>query len=123
MSRPWRPPRCREHPQLWEPQYTYNTRGNMAMTGSSNSCRGAGPASNSCRGAGPAEVTEPPPHFQGGPGAASQVLAQVHIALVEGNSCRGAGPAEVTEPPPHFQGGPGAASQVLAQVHIALVEG
>ena len=53
---------------------TYNTRGNMAMTGSSNSCRGAGPA----------EATEPPPHFRGGPGAASQVLAQVHIALVEG---------------------------------------
>ena len=74
MSRPWRPPRCREHHQLWKPQYTYNTRGYMAMTGSSNSCRGAGPA----------EATEPPPHFQGGPGAASQVLAQVHIALVEG---------------------------------------
>ena len=74
MSRPWRPPRCREHHQLWKPQYTYNTRGDMAMTGSSNSCRGAGPA----------EATEPPPHFQGGPGAASQVLAQVHIALVEG---------------------------------------
>ena len=71
---PWRPPRYREHHQLWKPQYTYNTRGNMAMTGSSNSCRGAGPA----------EATEPPPHFQGGPGAASQVLAQVHIALVEG---------------------------------------
>ena len=74
MSRPWRPPRCREHHQLWMPQYTHNTRGDMAMTGSSNSCRGAGPA----------EATEPPPHFQGGPGAASQVLAQVHIALVEG---------------------------------------
>ena len=29
-------------------------------------------------------ATEPPPHFQGGPGAASQVLAQVHITLVEG---------------------------------------
>ena len=42
MSRPWRPPRCREHHQLWKPQYTYNTRGNMAMTGSSNSCRGEG---------------------------------------------------------------------------------
>ena len=74
MSRPWRLPRCREHHQLWKPQYTYNTRGDMAMTGSSNSCRGAGPA----------EATEPPPHFQGGPRAASQVLAQVHIALVEG---------------------------------------
>ena len=74
MTRPWRPPRCREHHQLWKPQYTHNTRGNMAMTGSSNYCRGAGPA----------EATEPPRHFQGGPGAASQVLAQVHNALVDG---------------------------------------
>ena len=46
----------------------------MAMTGSLNKYRGAGPA----------EATELPPHFQGAPGAASQVLAQVHIALVEG---------------------------------------
>ena len=38
----------------------------MAMTGSLNYYRGAGPA----------EATEPPPHFQGGPGAASQVLVQ-----------------------------------------------
>ena len=30
------------------------------------------------------EATELPPHFQGGHGAASQVLAYVHIALVEG---------------------------------------
>ena len=37
---------------------------------------------NKYRGAGPAEATESPPHFQGGPGAASQVLA--HIALIEG---------------------------------------
>ena len=62
---PWRPLCCREHHQPWKPQYTYNTRGNMAMTGSLNQYRGAGLA----------KATEPPPHFQGGPGAASQVLA------------------------------------------------
>ena len=39
--------------------------GDMAMTGSLNDYRGAGPA----------EATELPPHFQGGPGAASQVMA------------------------------------------------
>ena len=65
LSRPWRPPRCREHLQLWKPQYTHNTRGDMAMTGLLNYYCGAGPA----------EATELPPHFQGGPGAASQVLA------------------------------------------------
>ena len=42
-----------------------HTRGDMAMTGLLNYCRGAGPA----------EAMELPPHFQGGPGAASQVLA------------------------------------------------
>ena len=39
---------------------------------------------NYYRGAGPTEAAELPPHFQGGPGASSQVLAEVHIALVEG---------------------------------------
>ena len=48
------------------PYSTHNTRGNMAMTGSLNYYRGAGPA----------EATEPPPQIQGGPGGASQVLAQ-----------------------------------------------
>ena len=64
LSRPWRPPRCREHHQLRRLQCTHNTRGDMAMTGSLNYYRGAGPA----------EATELPPHFQGGPGAASQGL-------------------------------------------------
>ena len=50
----------------------------MAMTGSMTGLL------NYYRGAGPAEATELPPHFQGGSGAASQVLASVHIALVEG---------------------------------------
>ena len=36
LSRPWRPPRCREHHQLRKPQYTQNTRGSMAMMGSLN---------------------------------------------------------------------------------------
>ena len=34
LSRPWRPPRCREHHQLWHPQYTHNIPGNLAVTGS-----------------------------------------------------------------------------------------
>ena len=44
---------------------THNTRGDMAMKGLLNDYRGAGPA----------EATELPSHFQGGPGAANQVLA------------------------------------------------
>ena len=39
---------------------------------------------NYYHGAGPAEAAELPPHFQRRPGAASQGLAEVHIALVEG---------------------------------------
>ena len=64
LSRPWRPPRSCEHHQR-KPQYTHNTLGDMAMTGSLNQYHGAGPV----------EATEPPPLFQGGSAAASQVLA------------------------------------------------
>ena len=46
----------------------------MAMTGSLNSCRGAGPA----------EATEPPPHFRVVLGQRARLWPKVHVALVEG---------------------------------------
>ena len=72
LSRPWRLTCCREYHQPGLPHDTHNTRGNMATMGSLNKYRGADLA----------EATEPPPHFQGGPGAASQ--AQVHNSTGRG---------------------------------------
>ena len=94
LSRPWRPPRCREYHQSWLPHHTHNTRGNMAMADSLNYYPGAGPA----------KATELPPHRQGGAGAASQVLAQVHLTLDEGLTrthtcgCTGPVPMDATQP-------------------------